>query len=129
MRVFRILFALEGRINRLEFWLGLAIIATFTALMFTAVRHVYAIGGQTGRVMAALVFCAWLFVFGWTLVAVSTKRWHDMDLSGLMSLLWLIPLAGPPIVIGWLGFVPGKGARRRHRSRSSQLSGTRDLSG
>jgi uncharacterized membrane protein YhaH (DUF805 family) len=114
MRMVKILFSLEGRINRVEFWVSLVTITLFTMLMLSLGRHVYAMGAQWARVLGAVVLCAWFFVFAWTLVAVSTKRWHDMNLSGLMTLLWLIPLIGPIIVIGWLGFGPGKHSRRRH---------------
>lgn len=103
----------------MEFWLALASIALFTGLMFFAARHVYAMDGRSANVLGVIIGCAWMGIFGWTLVAVSTKRWHDMHLSGLMSLLWLIPLIGPIIVIGWLGFGSGRGAHRRHRSGSS----------
>jgi uncharacterized membrane protein YhaH (DUF805 family) len=120
MHFVEVLFSLEGRINRLQFWLALITIAIFTTVMFIAVRQVYALGGQSARVIGAIVFCLWLSVFGWTLVAVSTKRWHDMDLSGMMSLLWLIPLVGAVIVIAWLGFGPGRADHRRHRSYSSR---------
>jgi uncharacterized membrane protein YhaH (DUF805 family) len=119
MRVFKIFFSLEGRINRVEFWVALVSIALFTVLMLSLGRHVYRMEGQGFRALGAVVFCAWMFVFGWTVVAVSVKRWHDMNLSGLMTLLWLIPLVGPIIVIGWLGFGPGKGARRRHASHGA----------
>jgi uncharacterized membrane protein YhaH (DUF805 family) len=115
MRVLRILFSLEGRINRLQFWLTLLGIAAFTTVMFTAIEHLRG----NNRPALAVVFTVWLGIFIWTMVAVSTKRWHDMDLSGLMSLLWLIPFVGPLIVIGWLGFGPGKTGVRRHRRRSS----------
>src|SRR5437660_424065 len=116
MRIVKILFSLEGRINRAEFWVGLASIALFTVVMLSLGRHVYAMGGQGARVLGAVVYCAWLFVFGWTLVAVSTKGCHYMNLSGLMTLLWLIPFVGPIIVIGWLGFRSVKHSRRRHHS-------------
>ena len=123
MRILKMLFSLEGRINRVQFWCALAIIATFSGLMFSAVRFVSGSGptdAQSTRVMSAIVFCLGLFVFAWTLIAVSTKRWHDMKLSGLMSLLWLIPLVGPLVVIGWLGFGRGKNRHSTHRAGSSQ---------
>ena len=113
MHIGKVLFSLEGRINRLQFWLSLLAIAGFTTAMFVGGRHVSAIGGQIARVAGVLLFCLWLFVFGWTLVAVSIKRWHDMNLSGMMTLLWLIPLIGPIVVIGWLGFGPGKSRHRK----------------
>jgi uncharacterized membrane protein YhaH (DUF805 family) len=71
MRVFKIFFSLEGRINRLEFWVALVSIALFTVLMLGLGRHIYRMDGQGARALGAVVFCAWLFVFGWTLVAVS----------------------------------------------------------
>ena len=64
MRIVKILFSLEGRINRAEFWVGLASIALFTVVMLSLGRHVYAMGGQGARVLGAVVYCAWLFVLG-----------------------------------------------------------------
>jgi hypothetical protein len=46
MRMVKILFSLEGRINRAEFWVGLISIALFSVLMFSLGRHVSALGGQ-----------------------------------------------------------------------------------
>jgi len=115
MRIVQILFSLEGRINRLQFWLSLLAIAAVSSAIFLAGRDVYAIGSQICRLVGVLLFCLVLFFFGWTLIAVSIKRWHDMNLSGLMTLLWLIPFVGPIIVILWLGFGAGKGTHHRRR--------------
>lgn len=113
MNALRILFHLEGRINRIQFWLSLLFMLGVTAGLIVLTRAMRSSG--VGRVGLVVVFCIALFFVGWTLVAVSVKRWHDMNLSGLMTLLWLIPYAGPVIVIIWLGFGRGDIGHNKHR--------------
>jgi uncharacterized membrane protein YhaH (DUF805 family) len=115
MHIVEILFSLEGRINRLQFWLALLAIAIVSSALFIAGRDVYAFGSQICRLAGVLLFCLVLFFFWWTIIAVSIKRWLDMNLSGFMTLLWLIPFVGPIIVILWLGFGPGKGTHHGRR--------------
>jgi uncharacterized membrane protein YhaH (DUF805 family) len=115
MRIIEILFSLEGRINRLQFWVALLAVAAVSSEVFILGRDVYAMGGQACKLAWVLMFCSMLFFCGWTTIAISTKRWHDMNLSGLMTLLWLIPLVGAVIVIVWLGFGPGKRGRLGRR--------------
>ena len=115
MQPLKILFSLEGRINRLQFWAALAVIAAVTVGLFAAGRQSNTTGTGIGRAGALVAFALLLAFTGWTLVAVSIKRWHDMGLSGLMTLLWLVPFIGPVIVIGWLGFGPSKHVSSRRR--------------
>jgi len=115
MRIIRIFFSLEGRINRLEFWLAFLGLIIFTTLMLIIASSLPASTVQSARVVRGLFYGLWLAAFLWMLIAVSSKRWHDMNQSGLMSLLWLIPFAGPLIVISWLGFGPSQSQRRRRR--------------
>jgi uncharacterized membrane protein YhaH (DUF805 family) len=115
MQPLKILFSLEGRISRLQFWTALAFIVVVSSLLFVSGRQLNATGTGAGKVGAFVTLGLLLFFAGWTVVAVSIKRWHDMGLSGLMTLLWLVPIVGPVIVIGWLGFGPSNHSRRRRR--------------
>src|SRR5689334_4139452 len=98
MQPLKILFSLEGHINRLQFWVALAVIVTVNVGLFVAGRQSSATGTEIGRAGALGAFALLLAFTGWTVVAVSIKRWHDMGLSGLMTLLWLVPLIGPVLV-------------------------------
>jgi hypothetical protein len=55
MRFFRIFFSLDGRINRVEFWVALVSIALFSILMHGLGRRVYAMGGQGAKVLGVLI--------------------------------------------------------------------------
>src|SRR5215813_14255576 len=114
MRILRILFSLEGRVNRLQFWLAVFIMGLFTTAIFATIRFVGDGNDQPTRVARAVLFCFWLFIFGWTLIAISTKRWHDMGHSGSLTLLWLVPLIGWLLVLGCLGFLEGTKGRNKH---------------
>src|SRR6266508_3143114 len=97
MQPLRILFSLEGRINRLQFWTALAVIAVVSTALLVTGRQLNAMGTGAGKVGAFVALGLLLFFAGWTVVAVSIKRWYDMGLSGLMTLLWLVPFVEPII--------------------------------
>jgi len=115
MQPLKILFSLEGRINRLQFWVALAVIVVVSAALFVTGRQLSASGTQVGKIGAFVALGLLMLFVGWTVVAVSIKRWHDMGLSGLMTLLWLVPFVGPVIVVGWLGFGASKHGGNRRR--------------
>jgi uncharacterized membrane protein YhaH (DUF805 family) len=114
MHFVKLLFSLEGRIDRLQFWASLMIITAFTLAITLLCRYVASMEGEFARIASVAAFCVWLFILAWSLVAVSAKRWHDMHQSGMMSFLWLIPIIGPVLVIAWLGFGQGKNAGEKN---------------
>ena len=47
----------------------------------------------------------------WPWLAISAKRWHDRDKSGLWSLITLVPIIGGLWMLVECGFLSGKRAR------------------
>ncbi|MCC7020713.1 MAG: DUF805 domain-containing protein [Ardenticatenales bacterium] len=112
-----LLFSLEGRVGRTEWWsfvvveaiLGL-MVAGIGAGMAVAVR-----GGDTPALgmVAFLLFASYAAVVIWTGLAISVKRWHDVDKSGWWILAGVIPFAGVLIVLYFNGFAEGtRGSNR-----------------
>src|SRR5690349_13884498 len=115
MQLFKMLFSLDGRINRRQFWIAFLIIVAVSSLLLVGARWLRAAGTDSGRAASLIPLGLMLFFAGWSLVAVSVKRWHDMGMSGLMTLIWLVPVIGPLFVIACLGFGPGNPHRHRRR--------------
>jgi uncharacterized membrane protein YhaH (DUF805 family) len=102
----RLFFGFEGRVSRRQFWLyGVA------ALLGLAVLGHALLG--IARVRAGTADLVVNLLLLWPALAVSVKRWHDRDKSGLWVLLNLLP------VIGWLwalvdnGFLRGTAGPNR----------------
>jgi len=99
-----LLFSFDGRARRGEYWLGTfyMILAMMVLGAFAAVT-VYALGiGDSGNSAPSPLM---LIVFGvlgvgvlvpmlWASLAVSIKRWHDRNKSGLWVLIGMIPYLG-----------------------------------
>lgn len=118
MRHLKFLISMEGSINRLQFWLFSIGTSVLSLLMMAMAFNVHPYNSQHGRTAFAILFTIALVVGWWNVLVVFTKRWHDLNRSGLWSLLWFIPVFGPFIVIGWLGFIPGRSSHRRRRRHS-----------
>lgn len=89
----------EGRINRKDYWIGIAAILILQLLSYMLFG-----GGLVGIVMRVLLALAGF--------AVQVKRCHDWGKTGWLSLLSLIPFFGT-IWLVVLGLVEGeKGANK-----------------
>jgi uncharacterized membrane protein YhaH (DUF805 family) len=77
----------KGRAARPEFW--------WFALFYAIVMIV---AGMFGMLLQGLV---WLGIV-LPMLAVGTRRLHDMGKSGWFQLLWLLPVIGWGILIYWL---------------------------
>jgi len=107
------LFSFEGRINRGTFW-------KITLLQFVAVIAVGVIvavvtpklGSEVGGMGSlAVMGVVWVAMI-WISLATQAKRWHDIDKSGWMVLLNIIPVVGFFAFL-YSGFQPGTmGANR-----------------
>ncbi|MBB4104374.1 DUF805 domain-containing protein [Allorhizobium borbori] len=101
-RLFYLLFSFSGRIGRLSFALGtlaqiILIASGFATLVFSFVltRH----GAKIDETVMSL-WMAPIFMFAvWSSLALSSKRLHDRDLSGLWTLIAFIPGVG---TVWWL---------------------------
>ena len=53
---------------------------------------------QQGEVIVSLGLS---MLIGWALLAVSVRRLHDLDKSGWLLLLWIVPMVGVVILV-WM---------------------------
>ena len=124
--VFGKLFSITGRIPRGAFWgtmILLGILTLFIYLMTSLIAvhgaHLYVPGGGVkhitdtifavpnaiGYILAFRI--AWLLVVTWIAIALQLKRWHDLDKSGWLVLINLVPVIGTVISLVVLGFFKG----------------------
>ena len=121
------LFSFQGRIGRREWWLTNASLLGLILLLGPAVRVVDSIAFEGPAVEyrlinreitrverehpqsteAAIVYWSGLMVMAAIALAAFTKRFHDMNKSGVFVLLVLLPIIGLLVVILWLGLVRG----------------------
>ena len=110
-------FSLRGRIGRQHWWLGnlalmlaIGMASALLAVMFgtrvppevSGVQFEYDLG-PTG----AAVLIVFIFVYGWSSLALSVKRWHDRDKSGLWILIGAVPVIGSIWALIENGFLKG----------------------
>jgi len=101
---YKVLFSPLGRINRLTFWEGLVAWALINVLILIGgVAHFsfpfeeqLAQSGDTdhamyhGFVMTFTLVCSLTSL--WILAALCAKRWHDLNFSGLLATLNILPI-------------------------------------
>jgi uncharacterized membrane protein YhaH (DUF805 family) len=86
-----ILFSFEGRIPRRVFW-GVSLL--YTIAFYAIVLGLVAEFGEDSP-FVTLSILAMYPVMLWVSLAVTVKRWHDLDKSGWWVLIGLIPCLGP----------------------------------
>ena len=131
MELLHLLFGVNGRIGRAAFWL-----ATLVSLVCLVLSTVAAttlvdsfVGSTLGRptpadwmanetwvTLAVLILALIGLTFGWSLLAIQVKRWHDRDKTWLWLFVGLIPLVGPCGVIIECGLAPGVTSAKRFDS-------------
>lgn len=109
-----LLFGFSGRIGRGQWWL--AQLATLVLLVVTVAALVHVGGGsagyklralQSGRLSVILVVLIGATLSLWINFAATAKRYHDLDKSGLWSLMLLVPYIGGLWVLVECGFFSG----------------------
>jgi nitrate/nitrite transporter NarK len=123
--VFGKLFSFSGRIPRSAFWgttILLGILTLFACLMTSLIvapgSHIYLPGGGVKHIAESLFVVpnanvyvlafriAWLLVVVWIALALQLKRWHDLEKSGWLVLINLVPVVGT-VLSFVLGFRKG----------------------
>lgn len=85
MKIETLLFSLHGRIPRQKFWIfNTLVMAAYWIVFFTVLLKI-------GPSLASLII---ICVFLYPHLAISVKRWHDLDKSGWWVLVFLIPIIG-----------------------------------
>ncbi len=92
------LFSFKGRLNRKQFWMFYLPYMAF--LLFSG-----PVISEEARLVIAILLL-------WPALAVQTKRWHDIEKSGMWCIAWFIPIVGWLIVLINAGF--GRGSKIRN---------------
>jgi len=98
-----LLFTNRGRINKSVYWTVSIFIWTSFYVLFNVLE--YLISYRATWFIYPILF--------WALIATATKRLHDTNKSGHWLWLVLIPVAGPLILIYFLGFKKGNALSNR----------------
>ncbi|ESY66426.1 hypothetical protein X742_18070 [Mesorhizobium sp. LNHC232B00] len=111
-----LLFGFSGRIGRGQWWLAQFVVLALLVVTVAALVHVAGLSaGQRLRalhsdslsVSLALIIGSVLSL--WINFAATIKRYHDLDKSGVWSLLLLLPYIGGLWVLVECGFFSGSG--------------------
>lgn len=121
MSLWQLLFSFNGRARRLHWWLtrlgvGLSFLLLY-ALTAAIGSGIDAAGGgdPSGRgPLGGIVLLVAFPVVVWIDLAITAKRWHDRDKSGLMVLVALIPFVGGLWTLIECGFMDGTQGRNRY---------------
>lgn len=107
-----LLFSFQGRIGRRQYWLGNLLVAL--GIFFAGVGAgicLYVIRQSTdsalGKLVLVLVVAPLVILGLWWSLALTVKRWHDRNKSGLWTLILLLPYLGSLWTLIENGFLPG----------------------
>ncbi|MEQ1830526.1 MAG: DUF805 domain-containing protein, partial [Pirellula sp.] len=98
----RLLLSFQGRIGRGLFWASWAAMALLTVLVMAVSGLVL----EKNEAAGGLLMTLWFIPLVWIMLAIQVKRWHDLNKSGWMVLIGLIPCLGV-ISLVFVGFVKG----------------------
>lgn len=105
-----LLFSLDGRIDRLSWWLGSLVPLLVLTLGFALIGVVGAgknhVPGTVDLVTLLPLFILALVAF-WINLCLTVKRYHDRGKSGIWFLVMLIPFIGGIWQLIECGFLPG----------------------
>jgi uncharacterized membrane protein YhaH (DUF805 family) len=120
--VWGLLFSLDGRIARMQYWLGklgAAVAAYLVKLSAESMQSVLTASEAEHTVSASLLifmlialvalFAALILIL-WAMFSLQVRRWHDRDKSWTWALLGFVPLVGwlwQTIECGLLDGTPG----------------------
>ncbi len=111
------LFGFHGRFGRLQWWLGQLALSTW---LIMTISMLFILGTENGKPavtlfiengevnMNTILYLALIFIIStWINMAVSIKRFHDRNKSGLWFLIIFIPYIGGLWLLIECGFFPG----------------------
>jgi uncharacterized membrane protein YhaH (DUF805 family) len=115
-------FSFDGRIGRQQWWIGVIIAWVAVALVSGALSMIAGVpvfrGGMGfGPAPASrLLMLAALVAYGWAILALAAKRWHDRDKSAWWILINLVPVIGGLWALIENGFLRGTDGPNRFGS-------------
>lgn len=102
----QIFFSFEGRLSRRQYWVALLLIAIPMSVCSALAAMLAASSGESFFYMLLVLLVMTIIPVLWACFAVVIKRFHDINKSGLWSLIGLIPYAGA-LALCLLGLVGG----------------------
>ncbi len=104
MTLGQLYFSLNGRIGRQTYWLkGALPLLALSAIAGIVDALVFPHSGYSGGPTRLL----WQLLILWPSLALTVKRWHDLDKSGWWILIGLIPIVGTIWAFLETGFLKG----------------------
>jgi len=111
-------FSLQGRINRIPFWIGILVLSAVIwgpLLLFGTMLPPNVPPASYGPILeasAGLIALLWLFLVVFGDFPICVKRLHDLNMSGWWILFKFIPL-GNLLLVLMLGVVKGTSGPNR----------------
>jgi uncharacterized membrane protein YhaH (DUF805 family) len=102
-------YSFRGRIPRSTYWLA-SILGTFAFLFIFMVAHTLL--GKESIVFQSIAVVL-VFAFWWMSFAINIKRLHDLNCTGWVSLVGLLPGFGHVMML-FTGFIRGTRGRNRY---------------
>lgn len=128
----QILFGFNGRIRRLQWWMGslivIGVVLAVVVVVSTLIGVVY--GDYRGAppamtmVFGTLLIACYIAMI-WIQLALGVKRLHDRDMSGWWTLISFVPFGGF-ILLVILGFLDGTQGPNRFGSSPKGIGGASD---
>lgn len=105
-----VLFSFQGRLSRQPFLL-------FNGAVILIGWLIFVILGSGEEAQQTLSF--YIFLLLWPMQAITVKRWHDRDKSGMWILINLVPVIGQLWSLVEAGFLPGTEGENRFGANPS----------
>lgn len=115
--LFDLMFSLKGRVSRRTFWLYYVPAIVVGAVPVALNNSTFSIMHPEFQSVETAIFgivAIFLIVWGIGNIAVSVKRLHDLNRSGLLLFLHLVPLFRSLGLLLYLGFFPSYRGYTRH---------------
>lgn len=115
--LFNLMFSLKGRVSRKTFWLYYVPAIVVGAVPVALNHSTFSIMHpefQSVELAIYGVVTIFLLIWGIGNIAVSVKRLHDLNRSGLFLFLNFVPLFGALGLLLYLGFFPSYRGYNRH---------------
>jgi len=107
-------FSFDGRSKRSGYW-GVSFGTFFVLVVVMTVLDALFPGvGEQPSNVSLVIFMIVLIPYSWINLAVQIRRWHDLDRSGWMMLIGLIPVIGAIVLVVVLGFFPSTPGENRY---------------
>lgn len=118
-----LLFSFNGRILRATFWLFTAILGAAAFLIYVVVGLLERLAVMTDTIGGAVIVTLTIPIL-YALLAIHTKRWHDIGKSGSWNILSFMVGIGTLIAVAHLGFVAGEPGDNQYGANPAEPAGS-----